>query len=127
MTGHNKTTCKGKNPQVEGHSEGQAEVEGHSDVEGQPDVQGQFEDVPVETQVPEFVLDELGSQEILGSSQSQTLHNQVAHQSSFIASHTTSSSANDSDMLRIGQRIITNVVLQRLARPTKMILIKKKQ
>nr|GLL25589.1 uncharacterized protein LOC109174707 [Ipomoea trifida] len=151
MTGHNKTTCKGKNPQVEGHSEGQAEVEGQSDVEGQAeveghydvegqadvqgqsdvegqaDVQGQFEDVQVETQVPEFVLDELGSQEILGSSQSQTVHNQVPQQSSFIASHTTSSSANDSDMLRIGQRIITTAVLQRLARPTKLILIKKKQ
>nr|GMC68828.1 uncharacterized protein LOC109154411 [Ipomoea batatas] len=147
MTGHNKTTCKGKNPQVEGQAEvegqsdveGQAEVEGHSDVEGQADVQGQydvegqadvqglFEDVQVETQVPEFVLDELGSQEILGSSQSQTVHNQVPQQSSFIASHTTSSSANDSDMLRIGQRIITTAVLQRLARPTKLILIKKKQ
>ncbi|XP_031101899.1 uncharacterized protein LOC116005801 [Ipomoea triloba] len=155
MTGHNKTTCKGKNPQVEGQSrqvegqaevegqfdveeqadveghsnvEGQADVEGHSDVKGQADVQGQFEDVLVETQVPAFVLDELGSQEIVGSHSSQTVHNQVAHQSSFIASHTTSSSANAAnDMLRIGQRIITNAVLQRLARPTKMILIKKKQ
>nr|GLL37932.1 uncharacterized protein LOC109168401 [Ipomoea trifida] len=39
MTGHNKTTCKGKNPQVEG----QAEVEGHSDVEGQADVEGHFD------------------------------------------------------------------------------------
>nr|GMD08754.1 Zinc knuckle family protein [Ipomoea batatas] len=115
--------------EVEGQSdvEGQAEVEGQSDVEGQADVQGLFEDVQVETQVPEFVLDELGSQEILGSSQSQTVHNQVPQQSSFIASHTTSSSANDSDMLRIGQRIITTAVLQRLARPTKLILIKKKQ
>nr|GMC95928.1 uncharacterized protein LOC109185560 [Ipomoea batatas] len=122
MTRHNKTTCKGKNPQVEGQAEvegqtdveghsdveGQANVEGHSDVEGQADALGQFEDVPVETQVPTFVLDELGSQEVVGSHSSQTLHNQVAHESSFIALHTTSSSANAAeDMLRIGQRSIT--------------------
>nr|GMC90758.1 uncharacterized protein LOC109168401 [Ipomoea batatas] len=58
LTGHNKTTCKAKNPQVDlenqnVESEAEVEVEGHNDVEGQ------FEDIPVETQVPAFVLDEM--------------------------------------------------------------------
>nr|GLL37918.1 uncharacterized protein LOC109193258 [Ipomoea trifida] len=104
LTGHNKTTCKAKNPQV---SE-------------------QFEDIAVETQVPEFVLDEMGSQEAVGSQSSQPLHNHAPQVSTFISSQTTTSTA-DEELLRIGLRDRTLAAIQRLGRPGKLYLIRKKQ
>ncbi|XP_031120939.1 uncharacterized protein LOC116024179 [Ipomoea triloba] len=129
LTGHNKTTCKAKNPQVSqqvglenqnDESEAEVEVEGHNDVEGQ------FEDIPVETQVPAFVLDEMGSQEAVGSQSSQPLHNHAPQVSTFISSQTTTSTA-DEELLRIGLRSRTLAAIQRLGRPGKLYLIRKKQ
>nr|GLL29766.1 uncharacterized protein LOC109168401 [Ipomoea trifida] len=76
LTGHNKTTCKAKNPQ--------------------------------------------GSQEGVGSQSAPPLHNKVPHESTFIAAQGTSTAANAAEQL-------LRTALQRLGRPGKILLIKKKQ
>nr|GMD08245.1 Zinc knuckle family protein [Ipomoea batatas] len=128
-SGHNKTTCKAKNPQVSeqvGLENQNVESEAEVEVEGHNDVEGQFEDIPVETQVPAFVLDEMGSQEAVGSQSSQPLHNHAPQVSTFISSQTTTSTA-DEELLRIGLRSRTLAAIQRLGRPGKLYLIRKKQ
>nr|GMD04390.1 uncharacterized protein LOC109174707 [Ipomoea batatas] len=129
LTGHNKTTCKAKNPQVSeqvGLENQNVESEAEVEVEGHNDVEGQFEDIPVETQVPAFVLDDMGSQEAVGSQSSQPLHNHAPQVSTFIFSQTTTSTA-DEELLRIGLRSRTLAAIQRLGRPGKLYLIRKKQ
>nr|GMC63051.1 Myb/SANT-like DNA-binding domain protein [Ipomoea batatas] len=76
LTGHNKTTCKAKNPQ--------------------------------------------GSQEGVGPQSAPPLHNQVPHESTFIAAQGTTTATNATEEL-------LRTTLQRLGRPTKIIVIKKKQ
>nr|GMD42540.1 uncharacterized protein LOC109168401 [Ipomoea batatas] len=57
--GHNRTTCKGKGQEVQQpHSHVPQQPVSHQ-VEETHEVQGQFEDVVVETQVPDFVLNEM--------------------------------------------------------------------
>nr|GMD15940.1 uncharacterized protein LOC109183393 [Ipomoea batatas] len=60
MRGHNRTTCKGKSQQVP-QPPSQAVPEPDSHVPENNDLQNAFQDVVVETQVPEFVLNEMDS------------------------------------------------------------------
>ncbi|XP_031127786.1 uncharacterized protein LOC116029881 [Ipomoea triloba] len=133
LTRHNKTTCKAKNPQVSEQgrmenqnveSEAKAEVEGQNEVE----VEGQFEDIAVETQVPAFVLDEMGSQEVLGSQSSQPLHNHIPQESSYISTErTTLTPTTAEEMHRLGLSSRTISVIQTLARPGNLVLLKRKK
>nr|GME04447.1 Zinc knuckle family protein [Ipomoea batatas] len=60
MRGHNRTTCKGKSQQVP-QPPSQAVPEPDSHVPENNDLQNAFQDVVVETQVPEFLLNEMDS------------------------------------------------------------------
>nr|GLL45971.1 uncharacterized protein LOC109150412 [Ipomoea trifida] len=82
MTGHNRTTCKGKSQQVQ-EQDCQGVPEPDSNVAANLDVQDQFQDVVVETQVPEFVLNEMES---MSSQPSQPESNVIPTVSDFISS-----------------------------------------
>nr|GLL42269.1 uncharacterized protein LOC109154411 [Ipomoea trifida] len=88
LTGHNKTTCKAKNPQ--------------------------------------------GSKEGVGSQSAPPLHNQVPHESTFIAAQGTTTATNvivaqgTSTAANAAEQLL-RTALQRLGRPGKILLIKKKQ
>nr|GMD87292.1 uncharacterized protein LOC109183393 [Ipomoea batatas] len=59
MKGHNITTCKGKAQEVQQPHFHVPQQTVSDQVEENHEVQGQFEDVVVETQVPDFVLNEM--------------------------------------------------------------------
>nr|GMC97891.1 uncharacterized protein LOC109183393 [Ipomoea batatas] len=82
MTGHNRTTCKGKSQQVQ-EQDCQGVPKPDSNVAANIDVQDQFQDVEVETQVPEFVLNEMES---MSSQPSQPESNVIPTVSDFISS-----------------------------------------
>ncbi|XP_019179510.1 PREDICTED: uncharacterized protein LOC109174707 [Ipomoea nil] len=101
--GHNKATCKRNNPpQVHEMDE---VVVGQGDVH----IQGQFEDIPVETQVPTFVLDEM---EVMTSQPSQLVQSQVPPLSHFISSQQPSGSATPTVITRAGKKFVTVSSLQ---------------
>nr|GMD98805.1 uncharacterized protein LOC109168401 [Ipomoea batatas] len=84
LTGHNKTTCKAKNPQ--------------------------------------------GSQEVLGSQGSQPLHNHIPQESSYISTErTTLTPTAAEEMHRLGLSSRTISVIQTLARPGNLVLLKRKR
>nr|GLL37740.1 uncharacterized protein LOC109193258 [Ipomoea trifida] len=88
----------------------------------------QFEDIAVETQVPAFVLDEMGSQEVLGSQGSQPLHNHIPQESSYISTErTTLTPTAAEEMQRLGLSSRTISVIQTLARPGNLVLLKRKR
>nr|GMD14287.1 uncharacterized protein LOC109172155 [Ipomoea batatas] len=82
MTGHNRTTCKGKRQQVQ-EQDCQGVPKPDSNVAANIDVQDQFQDVVVETQVPDFVLNEMES---MSSQPSQPESNVIPTLSNFISS-----------------------------------------
>nr|GLL17344.1 uncharacterized protein LOC109183393 [Ipomoea trifida] len=87
MTGHNRTTCKGKGQEVhQPHSH--VPQQPQSQVEENHEAQGQFQDVEVETQVPDFVLNEM---EGMSSQPSQATggDNVIPSVSNFISTATT--------------------------------------
>nr|GLL41215.1 uncharacterized protein LOC109193258 [Ipomoea trifida] len=97
LTGHNKTTCKAKNPQGEANT----------------------------LLIYYFVK---GSQEVLGSQGSQPLHNHIPQESSYISTErTTLTPTAAEEMQRLGLSSRTISVIQTLARPGNLVLLKRKR